>query len=295
MVAEQFQQTTSLHSAFAPVQSNFKRVIDALDAMRYAYPFVHGGRTFVVVGHDLNPDWNTLVSPEPTTLNLYFAVDGTNVGFRASRDSTSYDEEFRIVESFESTVRDAVRMAGIKVRPIFLIVSHDTRVLTWFDHTFIPGFLHPMLQEVGGVINPSYFAVGPPSGPRSKPGLFEDSLVADISTVITEVLLDSDNHAGRVVLVTADGNDRSGDPVEVPSATSRGPEDFPTHLDRINSEFREQRWRLQQEPYNPVVHLSTAEEHRTNRRFKTPSGDLVWSSDRWFVPMNKWPMTLDGV
>ena len=153
-----------------------------------------------------------------------------------------------------------------------------------------------MLDELLGVTHPHYLLVVPPAGPSSQPGLYEDQLVTDISHVSAQVLGESDNHSGRVVLVTADGNDRSRDASPVPAVNGFGPEDFPSHLERINREFDIYRSSIGKEQYSLVVHLSTAEQRNTSRRFQTPSGEMTWGSGRCLTQMSThWPMAVDRV
>lgn len=285
------------HGAFAPRQTHLQQVNDALQVLSTTYPHIHNGGGLHVVRYD-GP--GTFPPPDhllARAFNAHLIVDGSNAAMHALRTANPFQQQI-LRTGLTTRIDDLVRGLTETAQHIglvlnFYVVTQDPRVIAWWE-TFIRDDLWQHLNQVGNVLHTCFTLVRPPQGPQAQPGLYEDQLMVDMSNTLVAVLEDSEDWSGRVVLMTADGNDRTGDVRFVPGVN--GPaEDFPTHIERVNREFIARRNAAGLETYNPVWHVSPAPLDRTSNRHKWGNALAFGVGGREDVsaPMQWWPMDWD--
>jgi hypothetical protein len=278
--------STDGHRAFTP-PTNRQNVFDALQTLKDAYPDYNSGNALTVTEHPLNTGREHTGSD---ALTAWLVVDGSNVAMSYIRSNDEWQNAVReadLLHYLRTCVRALKHVADhLPVVPCFNIVTQDPNVAEWWN-TFITTRLDTALLKEH-VYPPQYYLVEAPHGTLDKPGLYEDQLVVDISNTIVRVLRNSADWSGRVVLVTADGSDRSGDSYDVEGVN--GPsEDFPTHINRVNERFARNRTRNRLEPYYPVWHVTPTRIDNTSYRHKTGE-ELTYGVEAVAHTMDHWPM-----
>jgi hypothetical protein len=285
------------HGAFAPDRTHLQEVSDALEMLTTTYRNIHHGRVIHAAryeGPGTLPPTDDLLR---RAFNAHVIVDGSNAAIPALQSSDPFRSQFlqtALTTRIDDLVRGITETAQhIKLVLNFFVVTQDPRVITWWE-TYIRDQLLQNLNQRTNVLHTCFTLVRAPHGPQAQPGLYEDQLMVDISNTLVGVLEVSDHWSGRVVLMTADGNDRTGDVQFVPGVN--GPaEDFPTHIQRVNREFIARRRAAGLETYNPVWHVSPAPLCRTSNRHKWGNALTYGVGGRENVscPMHQWPMELD--
>lgn len=286
------------HGAFAPTtQTHIQEVEDALRVLSIAYPTIHPGKHLETVVFNDPRNVEPSLDEVRKSFTAHVVVDGSNVALPAIKSSTPF-EEMTFRSSLLTRIGELVRgiyetAQHMMVILNFNVVTQDPRVSEWWEG-FIRDQLLESLNGQNKILYARFTLVVAPRGPSRQPGLYEDQLIVDISNTIVGVLDVSDDWSGRVVLMTADGNDRSGDVQFVPGVNCLA-EDFPTHIERVNREFIARRNAAGQDWYHPVWHVSPAKLDRTSHRHKWGNALTFGVGGREDVsaPMQRWPMNCD--
>ena len=286
------------HWAFAPTtQTHIQEVEDALRVLATTYPTIHPGKQIETDTYEDPRNVTESLDKVLKSFTAHVVVDGSNVALPALKSSTLFEEMnlrlsllTRIGELVQGIYETAQHMTVIMN---FYVVTQDPRVSEWWGK-FIRDQLLGSLNLQNKILYARFTLVVAPRGPSRQPGLYEDQLIVDISNTIVGVLDVSDDWAGRVVLMTADGNDRTGD-VRYVAGVNGPAEDFPTHIERVNREFIMRRNATGQDWYHPVWHVSPATLDRTSHRHKWGNALTFGVGGREDVsaPMQGWLMDWD--
>ena len=267
------------HGQFIPPIEHKKVVNDALSVMlKSAYPIVH---------HGAETTMEVLWRPDRSgiggipTLTVHMLIDASNAygpimyicrsGKRNKRGLINNAKKI-MIENIMRCLRAHCMAAGSRrVIPQFLIVTRNSDAENFWKNELINDIMKQIRRQHPSIITKKvrFDVVRPPRGPPSQPGLYEDQLIVDIAHTIVRVLqTNPDPLAGRVTIVTADGNKRKEDAEYVPGVDGAPSVDFPTFLEISNHDFQQFRADSGMAAYNPVSHETPTKMEETNGRFK---------------------------